>query len=520
VTRLILLMAAGVATQAGAGVAQQRDSTAKTLVTAVTMGTIYVGAGRADGVREGTVLRVPRLGDRASYAVRFLASKSAAARGDSLAPLPQVGDTVVYTAVIEQATTTAYQPGTTGKRKAGPPLRGRIGIRYLGSWERASDVSMRQPGIELLLDGPITPGGPVGVNLDIRSRRTSVLRPGSGLATTGVLGVYQAAIRIQPKGAFRAMLGRQYAPVLAGVGLYDGALLEVQKPTWGVGLMAGIAPDPGSLALSSDTKQAGFFVQGRNQPLAPVRWSLTFGAMGSYVKGEVNREFGFVQGTFGTRAVSVLALQEVDLNRGWKVEAGEPRLGLTSTFVSVTVTPLQSLYLQAGLDSRRNVRLYRDLVTPEEVFDDRFRQGYWAGATLTIAKKLRIGSDVRTNRVSGADSLGTTAISVNASADGISPAGLGFRFRGTRYTVPLRGQGSLGSAALRFAPPSLGALELNGGLRTEGADRTRDRFWAGASAELFVRRSWFFLLTFTREWGRDGLTPTTDLLYGGLSYRF
>ncbi len=165
------------------------------------------------------------------------------------------------------------------------------------------------------------------------------------------------------------------------------------------------------------------------------------------------------------------------------------------------------------------MRLYRDLVTPEEVFDDRFRQGYWGSATVTIAKKLRIGGDLRANRVSGADSLNTTAFSVTASADGVTHAGFGFRFRGTRYTVPLRGAGRLVSGALRFAPASLGALELSGGFRAE-QDTTQDRFWGGLSAELFVRRSWFFLLTFTREWGRNGLTPTTDLLYGGLSYRF
>lgn len=494
------------------------DSTAKTVVTSVTMGTVYVGAGRNDGLREGSVLTIPRLGARASYRVLYLASKSAAAKGDSLAPMPLLGDTVLFKPVIEKNPVVA-QTGYSPKRKSGQVLRGRIGLRYLGSWERSADVTMRQPGLELLLDGPITPGGPVGINLDVRSRRTSVVRPGADMATVGVLGVYQAALRFQPTGTFRATLGRQYAPVLAGVGLYDGALLEIQKPTWGTGLMAGVAPDPGSLAISADTKQAGFFFQGRNKPLAPLRWSLTFGGMGSYVKGAVNREFGFVQGTFGTSAVQVLALQEVDINRGWKVAAGEPRFTPTSTFLSVSVSPVQSVSLQGGLDSRRNVRLYRDLVTPEEVFDDRFRQGYWGSASFAIARKFRIGGDVRANRVSGADSLGTTAYSITASADGISPAGLGFRFRGTRYTVPLRGAGRLLSGALRFAPPSLGALELNGGLRAE-QDTTQDRFWAGVSTEIFVRRSWFFLLTFTREWGRNGLTPTTDLLYGGLSYRF
>ena len=478
------------------------------------------GRDATTGVREGTLLRIGRLGEKAVYRVQYLSSTSAAARGDSLAPLPAVGDTVLFRAVIQVAQANTG-PATTGSKRAkGPPLRGRVGFRYLGSWERSGDVALKQPGFELLLDGPVVPGSPVAVSLDVRSRRTSVYRPGATPTTDGVMGVYQAALRIQPGGAFRAVLGRQYAPVLAGVGLYDGVLLDLQKPTWGAGLMAGIAPDQGSLAVSTDLKQAGVFFQGHNRAGAPVRWGFTLGGMGSYVAGQVNREFGFLQGTVGTRSFSALVLQEVDINRGWKVAAGEPRFSLTSSFASVSLNPANGIALNGGIDNRRNIRLYRDITTPEELFDDRFRQGIWAGANFTIRRKFRLGSDVRTNRVAGADSLTTTAYSVTASADQLTPMGFGLRFRGTRYQVPMRGSGTLLSGALRVAPAALGALELNGGSRTERADPDQDRFWAGFSAELFVRRSWFLLITFTREWGKNGLTPTTDLLYGGLSYRF
>ncbi len=500
--------------------AQKPDSTATAVVTAVTMGTLYIGAGRNNGVREGTVLRIARLGDKAVYRVQYISSTSAAARGDSLAPLPAVGDTVFFRPVMQVAQTTGGPAATGSTRANGPPLRGRIGFRYLGSWERTGNIALKQPGLELLLDGPIMPGSPVAVNLDVRSRRTSLYRPGTTPTTDGVMGVYQAAVRIQPGGAFRAILGRQYAPVLAGVGLYDGVLLDLEKPTWGAGLMAGVAPDQGSLAVSTNLKQAGWFVQGHNRVGTAVRWGITLGGMGSYVAGEVNREFGFLQGTVGTRSFSALVLQEVDLNRGWKVAAGEPRLGLTSTFASVNLNPANGVSLNGGFDSRRNIRLYRDLTTPEDLFDDRFRQGLWAGANFTIRRKFRLGSDVRTNRVSGADSLTTTAYSVTASADQLTPLGFGLRFRGTRYQVPMRGTGTLLSGAFRLAPPSLGALEINGGRRSEHIDPDQDRTWAGFSTEVFVRRSWFFLVTFTREWGRNGLTPTTDLLYGGLSYRF
>jgi hypothetical protein len=242
--------------------------------------------------------------------------------------------------------------------------------------------------------------------------------------------------------------------------------------------------------------------------------------MGSWVAGEVNRNFGFFQGTLGSRALSAVLFEELDVNSGWKIAAGDPRFSLSSTFLSVNATPAQGVSLSGGFDSRRNVRLYRDRTTPEQLFDDRYRRGYWGGVNFTIARKVRFGGDVRTRTVDGADSLGTTAWSATMSADQLTPLGLGMRLRATRYTTPGRGPGTMMVGGLRLAPASFGSIELNGGARQEPASPGTDRFWAGLDAEVFLRRSWFFLATFTREWGRGGLTPTTDLFYGGVSWRF
>lgn len=499
--------------------------TRKAAVTAVTLGTVYIGAGRNDGIREGTVVRIPRLGDKASYRVIYLSSKSSAGRGDSLAPLPSVGDSVVFLpvadAVMKAGSGQVASGGASERAPARQSLRGRIGFRYLGSWDRSNDVMLKQPGLELLLDGPVAPGAPVGLNVDIRSRRTSMYRPGLETATSGVMGVYQAALRIQSsQGPVRAVLGRQYAPTLAGVGLFDGVLLDVQRPRWGAGIMAGLAPEQGSLAVSSEIRQAGLFVQGRSRVNASWRWSLTLGGMGSYVATDVNREFGFLQATLNSRVVSAIVLQELDVNRGWKIAAGEPRFSLTSTYASMNLMPARGVSISGGYDGRRNIRLYRDLTTPEELFDDRFRRGYWGGVNLTIARKLHLGGDVRAQTVDGADSLGTTAWSGTMNVDQLTSLGLGLRFRGTRYTTPGRGPGTLMAGALRLSPVSIGSIEINGGTRQERANPDSDRFWAGLETEVFLRRSWFILATFTREWGRGDLTPTTDLFYGGLSWRF
>lgn len=523
---------------AGSALAQTpRDSTGtslepgKAVVTAVTQDLVYVDAGRNDGLRVGAELRVLRLGDRGVYRVAYLSSKSAAARGDSASVMPAVGDTVRFVPMVEAPIVAERDPAeraprpvaaaTLPARRHERGLRGRIGVRYLGSSDRSTGIGLRQPGLELLLNGPVVPGALVGLSVDIRSRRTVTYRPGADASAEGLMGVYQAAVRFQSaQGPVRLVLGRQYAPTLAGVGLFDGALLDYQRPRWGLGIMGGVAPEPASLGFSSEIRQLGAYFQGRSAPARPVRWSLALGAMGSYDQGELNREFGFVQGTLGSRRFSAVLLQELDLNRGWKLAAGEPRLALTSTYLSVNLTAAPWLSLNGGVDNRRNVRLYRDLTTPEDLFDDRFRFGMWGGASFAVARHVRIGADARTSTVQGADSLRTSAMSATFNVDRLTPLGIGLRGRATRYETPGRGPGWLYAGALRVAPGAIGALEANGGSRHETADPAADRYWAGVNAELFVRRSWFGLFSFTREWGRNGATPTTDQVYAGLSYRF
>ncbi len=517
------VIAATVVPSVGAQIARDTLAPGRAFITAVTQGMVYIGAGRIQGLKEGLVVQVPRLGAKGQLHVAFLSSRSAALKLDSLSVLPAVGDTVAFVPTYDQAAKQATAAGATGgrRRSRGQHLRGRVGIRYLGTYDHDSKFQTRQPGLELLLDGPLGPGVPVGLSVDIRSRRSITYRPHQPAASTQIMGIYQSAVRVQsPSGPLRVVLGRQYAPTLAGVGLFDGVLIDLQKSKWGTGIMAGLAPEPGSMAVSSDIRQFGAFFQGRTPVGKPVRVTLTGGAMGSYAKTDLNREFGFFQGTVSSRYGSVIVLQEIDFNRGWKLAAGEPRLSVTSAYASANLNPTQWFSLSGGFDSRRNVRLYRDLLTPEDVFDDRLRVGYWGGANLTIARKLRLGGDMRVRTVSGTDSLKTTAYSVYASVDRLTPLGLGFRLRGTWYDTPGRGKGSLMVGSVRLAPSSLGALEFSLGTRQEPNFRTDDRFWSGVDAEVFLMRSWFGLVNFTKEWGRDHLTPTTELLYAGLSYRF
>jgi hypothetical protein len=333
-------------------------------------------------------------------------------------------------------------------------------------------------------------------------------------------GVYQAALLLRtPHGPAHLTLGRQYLPTITSVSLFDGALAQYQKSRLGLGIFAGSEPDPVTMSYSSDIRSYGLFLEGRSAPGAHTRWNLTGGAVGSYAGGTVNREFAFLQASLNTPGVSVFLAQELDVNREWKAAAGDPPVELTSTFASLMVRPAQWASLQIGLDNRRNVRLYRDFVSPETLFDDTFRQGVWAGVSLMAGSHVRFGVDGRAS-LGGADSTTRTRSgTAYLGFERLTPANLSLRTRYTQYSSVLR-TGTLQSFQLGIRPTAWLGLEGNGGFRAETGPvdaAMRRTNWLGLDMDVSLGRRLYLLFSGSRE---RGLLAAGDQIYGSVSYRF
>jgi hypothetical protein len=83
------------------------------------------------------------------------------------------------------------------------------------------------------------------------------------------------------------------------------------------------------------------------------------------------------------------------VNPAWKQDLGDPAVSATSTFLFARQAVGPTLSIQAGFDNRRSVRLARDRESNETIFDDRYRQGGWSGATWDIARWLRVDGSGR-----------------------------------------------------------------------------------------------------------------------------
>ena len=512
--------------------ASPSQATATTRVTYISGPTVYVEAGRDDGIQSGDTLEVSRDGHpiavlRVDYLSPHRAACSVVSKTDEIA----VGDAARYTptapvvppagpgtpaAGVAPAAAAAGTGSTAAKRSGG--LHGRVGVRYLSVKDKTGDAGFSQPALDLFLaDYGL---GPVDLLLDVRARRTYRAGGGDVDEVDSLNNVYRASAVWHPGPAGQTVtLGRQFAPSLSVVSLFDGVLYDWNAGRFSLGGFAGTQPEPPAVQFSSDIREYGGYWTYRSAPESARRWEITTGAVGSYEEGDPNREFVFVQGRYRGPELNVFAVEEIDFYRGWKVDdAGESSVSPSSTFASLTWQAAEHVTFYGGYDSRRNVRLFRDQVTPATEFDDSHRQGGWGGASFRLGDHFDLGADLR--RSTGGPNGTADGYAFNAGFDRLTAANLSFTGRGTHYANE-ESDGwlyalEIGGDVLTRAHLSAGAGHLDETSAREPAlDRTAD--WYDFEVDVLLGRRWLLLLQLERY---AGDLEDNDQVYSSVGYRF
>jgi hypothetical protein len=494
-----------------------------------------VDVGGEDGLEPGMVLEVVRGGEVvAVLRVEFVSSRRASCSAEGGTQGIVAGDGVRFLSGAAPAPREAgagpaggdEPPGGAGQ---GPSirslardlgLRGRIGVRYLSVRDRTgAGDGISQPALDLLLVGTNVGGSPVGVEIDARSRRTYRTDAEGRTEAEATTNVYRLAASVQAEGSpWRATAGRQFSPSLSSVSIFDGVQGEYRAERWSLGAFSGTQPDPADLGYGTDVREHGGYVEWRNAPGAHRRWTLTSGLIGSYEQGEISREYSYLQGSLEGPRLGVWLTEEVDLNRGWKTEYESSTVALTSTFVSVRYRASRALSFRAGYDNRRDVRLYRDRVTPETDFDDQYRNGAWGGVEARLGGHFRAGAEVRTR--GGGDLGGADSWTVTTGLSGLTRAGLGVATRCTRYTTD-RVEGWLHSIGIGLSLGSRWHAEATAGMRDEtsleSALLDNDVTWYGLDVDVSLGRGWFLTTSAERS---EGDQEALDQIYATVSWRF
>ena len=511
---------------AGSVAAQDSTTTRTARITYLAGTSVYLDAGRLDGLREGARVDVVRGGATIGVlTVAYLASHRASCVIARASAALVVGDTVRFAAVATPRDT--GRAGPTPSVAAAPEpfrshagLRGRVGVDYFALWQRGGTTGrLAQPALQLRLDGPPAGGSALTLAVDVRARHTNTILPDGSSADEARNRVYEAALVLnEPGSPARFTLGRQLSPNLASVGLFDGVLAELNQADWSSGVFTGSEPTPLDLAVSGSVLELGGYTQRHSRPGAGTRWALTLGASGSYQDAHANREFAFLQGSVSNERLSTFLTEEADYYRPWKLLPGMHAFSPTSTFAVARYRATPRLTLEAGFDNRRNVRLYRDVTTPATAFDDAFRQGAWAGVSLEVSRRLRVGLDARSSQ--GGSAGHADAYTLFVGADRLTALGVSVRARTTRYTNPTL-NGWLEAATFSVDPDPRVHLELNGGVRAErdplASPPSFAVTWVGTDVDVTLARAWYLMVSATRQRGGvDGY----DTLFGGLSVRF
>ena len=501
-------------------------------VTYISGSSIYIAAGAEDGLAAGDSGEVVR-GETliAELRVTEASAKRSVCRLSAGDAVVEVGDTVRFAAkaaapegAAAASAASAAEPeptassGTGRSRESG--LHGRIGARYLAVKERGEESrGYRQPALDFFLLGAQVYGAPIDVAIDLRARRTYRDLSGGRSEDESRNRLYRAAVAWRRPGEpLSVTLGRQFSPSLGVVSVFDGVLVEHRREGWGGGLFAGSQPDPEDYGFSGDIREYGGFVEWNNRTGAARRWSIGTGLVGSYENSEINREFGFVQARYDDRKLSAFFSGEVDVNRGWRDTAAGESLTFTNSFTTVRYRFSDAFSLNAGYDDRRNPRLYRDYITPETEFDDRHRQGLWAGADGRVGAHFSWGlSGRRSTYDEGGDSSSYTIL---LGAHRLTAWGLGVRARSTSYTNDFV-EGWMHSLSVDADLSSWSHLEIHGGVRDETiVDPTvlDDKLtWYGVEWDVVLKRSWLFGLSYEQS---QHEYEGSDQLYAFLTYRF
>ncbi|HEU4993221.1 MAG TPA: hypothetical protein VFT29_00295 [Gemmatimonadaceae bacterium] len=505
---------------------------------------VYLDAGERDGLTEGALLDVIRRGSPvAQLRARFVSpSRSQCDLVPGGATDLQVGDSVRYTrrsgaavaAALAKDTAAAVQI-TSAAARSRPltgtnQLHGRLGVRYLAAWQRDSGAArLAQPASDVRIDGAVPGIASLEIAVDARARRTqSVTIDGVTAPSRTSTLIYQSSLAWRAAPGARVRLGRQYSTELSAVSLFDGALLEMDSRHVGAGAFAGTQPDVLTMGYSTRVREYGAYVSARATPLNSAA-SLTTGAIGSYDGGQIDREFGFVSASWYGRLASLYAVQELDYNRGWKQTLGTPTFLPTSTFASLRVRATDAVSIQAGYDSRRSVRLYRNYITPAVTFDDSFRTGIWGGLFAEIGSHANASFDARhskggladTTRVSGAANVFTMTASLHDETR--IPSAV--RTRTSVFRTPAA-SGWLQTLAVSGNLTETVQLEASGGLRRDipaagtASAAISPRLtvrWLELDADVSLGRSWYLLFAASSE---RGGWEGSDQIYSALTYRF
>ncbi|MFO7609172.1 MAG: hypothetical protein R6X35_08220 [Candidatus Krumholzibacteriia bacterium] len=486
---------------------------------------VYLDCGRLAGLEAGATVRIVRGGTQvAELQVDYAADHSASCRVVQAVGEIQVGDRAFYVPAQPVAPPVSAAPDTVRRRERalrapatataraqapGPRLSGGAALR----WERMEETGGTDVGSTVLTLPFRLRARSLGRGWEFRARgslRRLDRRGGDGVRADREWRnrIHQTAlVRDGRREAWHLAVGRIGVRAAAAAGPLDGLAASRRLGAgWRVGAFGGWAPAWQDLDFSTADQVAGVTVELDPTGAGAAGLGLVLAGVGRYHEGEISREHVALTTTWrGGPGLTLLQAAEVDLNRGWKRDAGADALRLSSFALTGRWQAGRRLAFRAGFDDREPVRTWETRDRPDSLFQDAGRRGLRGGVELRGGRGRRLDLDgsVRSPAGDGAD---TKSWSARLWLPAWPSAALDLEASVRGFTGPYLG-GLAPTLGVSHRGRSGWSLRGAGGLyryTDQVGDDDRSSTWLSAAVERDLGRRWSALAEARGDWGDAG----------------
>lgn len=377
-----------------------RSLRVRTVVTYVSASSVYLDAGREQGLAVGDTVLFDRLqqGGVRTVVAAVSARSAMAPLGTTMQVV--VGDSAtVLTAGIQSQIGSSDPPVIRPAAQAplGPlPVNGRIALQYFGN-RSADGFSTSMPALVAALNVPSLFGSGIAFSLHGRTMH-ELVTPITGTRSyprTSVR-IYEMAFRSDPgRNGPGFAIGRVTSRYAAGLGPIDGAEAYFRTGRITAGLVAGLQPDYVTSGIDPERQKLAAFINLAWQAGASATGDVTLAYGRLMFKGILDRDFVYVQSS--TRLGSALFLHqsaEVDIT-GMEGNERISKPRITNTYINAAWLPLRWMSVDAGFDATRIVYYLESMnVRSDTVLDNTIRQGIRGGVLFRLPLQLQIGGRV------------------------------------------------------------------------------------------------------------------------------
>lgn len=330
--------------------------------------------------------------------------------------------------------------------------------------------------------------------------------------------LYEAGLSFEStEQRWRASFGRIQAGSVAGIGYLDGAYGEVGLGNgFAVGAFGGAQAQSDLSNTDFSTTKGGVLLTHRRSASFVRRSQFTLAMAGEYVYGNLSREFIYQQSTLSLgNGFSLYESSDFNINRDWRRDAEGSALSLANMLANVRYVPFRSTTLSIGYDGRARYHEWESRETPDSLFDDAIRHGLRAGIELSFLHGVRLAAQ-QSYRSDPADDTFYPSGSYSLSTNSIlhNPVGASVRFNrfSNRFST-----GDLRSVSASWAPVRYAELRAEYG-QTQYVYRLdkykSDSNWMRASFDLNLRSGTYLSLQVDQSSTADETTVRSFIELG------